>query len=221
LTFYFPNGILSTNIGLEDNLGMPNQKFFFAGSFMYNSAKRSGVYIKYYGLARSHTFISEIDFTYEGVTIPAGANNTIYLNTNVLSAGYLLSILKLPKVYLGAYINLYLMKINLGINSDIDYFNSQTKILAPLPNFGLIGLFKIRDWFHIDTGIGFFSLKIDDYKGSIFTLEAALVFKPLQWLGISLSYQEFDVVIDYFAKEIDAKLEYNYRGPSLGLSLAF
>jgi hypothetical protein len=221
LTFYFPNGILSTNLGLEDNFGMPKQKLFFSGSFMYSSAKRSGAYIKYYRLARSHTFIPDPGYTYEGDTIPAGANTTIYLNTNVLSAGYLLSILRLPKVNLGAYFNVYLMKINMGINSDRDYFNSQTKMLAPLPNFGLISQFMIRDWFNIDAGIGFFSLKVDEYKGSIFTLEIALIFKPLQWLGISLSYQEFDVVIDYFPKDIDANLEYNYRGPSLGLSLVF
>ena len=122
---------------------------------------------------------------------------------------------------LGAYFNLYLMKISMGINSDGDNFNSQTKILAPLPNFGLVSQFMIRDWFNIDAGIGFFALKIGEYKGSIFTLEVALIFKPLHWLGISLSYQEFDVVIDYFPEAINANLEYNYRGPSLGLSLYF
>jgi len=45
--------------------------------------------------------------------------------------------------------------------------------------------------------------------------------KPARWLGISLSYQEFDVRCLFPEDKVNTVVDYNFRGPSVGLSFIF
>lgn len=61
----------------------------------------------------------EEDLIFQNDTIPAGTESNVHFNTQVISLGYLLSILKDPKSFLGAYFNLYFMMLDTGDRSDI------------------------------------------------------------------------------------------------------
>lgn len=220
-SFMIPNGILSANIGLEDNFGLPDKETFFVGSFIYRATPRSGVYADYYSISRSETRETDQDYIFLDDTIPAGTNSQAFFNTRVLSAGYLLSILDDPHSYLGAYFNLYFMNLETGVKSDIGNIDLKIGITAPLPNFGLVAKFELTKWLSLDGKFGFFSLNTNSFGGKIYSVNAAVIFKPLRWMGISLSYQEFDVDVYFISSGIDTQIEYNFRGPALGLSFTF
>jgi hypothetical protein len=95
-SFSLPNNILSATLSLEDDLGLQDISFFFTGSFMYRFTPRSGLYAEYYGLNRSviHTTDQELIFMKD--TILVGTTGNAFFNTQVLSIGYLLSILRDP-----------------------------------------------------------------------------------------------------------------------------
>ncbi|RLD38399.1 MAG: hypothetical protein DRI83_02600, partial [Bacteroidetes bacterium] len=69
--------------------------------------------------------------------------------------------------------------------------------------------------------VGFFNLQLSTFGGSMYSFDVALDFKPAHWIGITISYQEFDVNIFMPSGEINTTVDYNFRGPALGLSFLF
>lgn len=220
-SFLVPNTILSANISLEENFGLADYQTFFTASFIYRATPRSGIYADYYSINRGETKITDQDYIFLNDTIPAGLETHGYFNTRVLSAGYLLSLLQDPHSFLGAYFNLYFMNIETGVRSDIGNIDLKTGITAPLPNFGLVAAFSLTKWLSLDGNIGFFSLNTDSFGGNIYSVKASAIFKPIRWMGISVSYQEFDVKVFFISNDIETKIEYNFRGPAVGLSFIF
>ena len=221
VTFKGPNGILNFSLGLEDNLGLPSSRYFLAGSFMYRITPRHGLYAEYYGINRTQDYQTRDELYFLDDTIPAGTATSAFFNTQVISVGYMLSALKDPDAFLGFYFNLYLMDIKTGVNSEIGNFTRELGLAVPLPNIGVVGMFKLTNWLTFNTTVGLFSLNTKEFGGNIFSLDVSLIFKPVRWLGIGLSYRQFNVSVYYIEYGIDTVIEYNFKGPSLGLVFIF
>jgi hypothetical protein len=221
VSFEFPFGNLSSTLGLEKNLGLPSNSFFFTGSFIYRITPRSGIYAQYYGINRSENSQTDRQFVFKHDTIPAGTDIKIYFNTQVVSAGYLFSVLRDPNAYLGFYFNVYFMILETGVKSDQGSINANVEFVAPLPNFGIVASFKLIKWLYLDGGVGFFSLHTSTFGGSIYNFNLSLMARPVHWLGINLSYQEFDVRVEFPYDDINTIVDYNFRGPAIGLSFFF
>ena len=220
-SFDVQDGLLTANVGLEKNLGLPGEKSFFTGSIMYRITPSSGIYTKYYGIDRAKSYITKEDLIFLGDTLPAGSEARGYFNTQVVSAGYLLSLLKDPNAFLGAYLNIYVMSLGTGVSSDLGNIDAKVNFTAPLPNLGLVALFKLKEWLYINGNIGFFSLYLDDFNGSLYDFSASLMFKPIKWFGIDVSYQEFDIKVVFPNDDIQTTIDYNFRGPAVGLNFMF
>ena len=95
--------------------------------------------------------------------------------------------------------------------------------MAHLPNFGIIASFGITKWLDFDANVGFFSISIDDldFSGGLYNMSTGFVFKPTKWLGITASYELFDVNVKFKIDEIPTSVSYRFQGPALGLSLNF
>lgn len=220
-SFDVQDGLLTANVGLEKNLGLPSEKSFFTGSIMYRITPSSGIYAKYYGIDRAKSYTTKEDVIFLRDTLPAGSEARGYFNTQVASAGYLLSLLKDPNAFLGAYLNIYVMSLGTGVSSDLGNIDAKVNFTAPLPNLGLVALFKLKEWLYINGNIGFFSLYLDDFNGSLYDFSASLMFKPIKWFGIDVSYQEFDIRVVFPNDDIQTTIDYNFRGPAVGLNFLF
>ncbi len=222
-----PNGLLSANISLEDDFGLEDRRAFFVGAFLYFITPRSGLYAQYYDIARQNTHVTEKEYTFLDHTLPEGSEITAYFNTRVISVGYLLTIIRDSRVFLGTYLNIYFMDIGTGVYTGDNIIDEDINFLAPLPNFGIIANFELYSWLSFDANIGFFSISLEDipFGAGIYNVSAALVFKPTKWMGISASYEMFDVNIDTAfdigSSEIPTNIEYHFKGPALGLSFNF
>ena len=221
LSFELPTGNLNSVISLENDLGLPSNSYFFTGSFLYRITPRSGLYAQYYGINRKETSQTQRDLIFKGEIIPAGTDVEAHFNTQVISTGYLYSVLKDRNAYLGFYLNIYFMFVETGIQSAYGLQDLDVELLAPLPNFGILASFKLNKWLYFNGNIGFFALKLDDFGGSIHNYDLTLMAKPVNWLGIDLSYQVFDVMVEFPSDGINTEIDYNFRGPSIGLSFFF
>ena len=223
LQFTTPQGLLSFQLGLEKNLGLEDNSWIVSTNFIYRITPRSGLFAMYYGLKRKSTFTVKEDLIFPGDTIKAGSFVAPFFNTNVISFGYLLSILHSEKSFLGVFFNLYMMDIRTGIETNINTKrNLNYKFVAPLPNFGLIMDFKFAEWFHLYGGFGiFFVNNIDGVGGSVYDMQIYANFQPAKWLGLSIGYQGFSVNVSNFVDNYKMDITYNFRGPSAGLSFKF
>ena len=219
--FDLVDDLLTAKVGLEDNLGLPEKSAFFTASFIHRFTPASGLYVNYYGINRAENHVTERDIIFQSDTIPAGTASRAYFNTQVVSTGYLLSLKRDPNAFLGAYFNLYLMWLKTGVNSDIKNIDAEVSYAAPLPNFGIVAMFKLTNWLYLDGNVGFFSLKVNDFDGTLFDFSVRLNFKPTKWFGLSVSYQEFDIRVGFPYESIYTTVDYNFRGPAFGVSLSF
>lgn len=221
VTFKGPYRIVNLSFGLEDNLGLPSSRYFLASSFMYRITPRHGIYAEYYGINRKEDYTIKNEIYYLEDTIPVGTATSAYFNTQVISAGYMVSALKDPNAYLGFYFNLYVMAIKTGVSAEIGNVSGDLGLAVPLPNIGVVGMFKLTKWLNFNTTVGVFSLNTKEFGGNIFSLDVSLLFKPVHWMGIGLSYRKFDVSVYFIEYGIDTVIDYNFNGPSLGLTFIF
>ena len=221
LGFELADGLFTFKLGLEKNLGLPEKRTFYTGSFIDRLTPLSGIYAQYYGINRLENVITESDFIFLEDTIPAGTRSQAYFNTQVISVGYLLSILQDNDAFLGAFINIYMMWLDTGVNSDIGNIDVNLKFIAPLPNVGLAAMFKLTHWMYLNGEVGFFVIHTPNFGGSLYDLSIRLLFKPVRWFGISLAYEEFDVKVEFPFDNVNTTVDYNFKGPSLGLSFTF
>jgi hypothetical protein len=82
-------------------------------------------------------------------------------------------------------------------------------------------IFEFTPWLNFTGNFGFFHANIDGHKGSINDIGASVVFSPTPWLGLSLGYNVFDVLVEVPDANFRTIIEYNYSGPNLGLTLRF
>ncbi len=220
-SFELPSGLLTAKLGLEENLGLPDVRNFITGSFIYRATLRSGIYMTYYGINREKSWQIDKDIIFLNDTIHAGSKTKAYFNTQVISTGYLFAVLKDPNTFLGAYLNIYVMMLNTGVKSDLQNRNLGVKMTAPLPNFGLVAMFRLTNWLSLDANIGFFSLHTKTFGGTIYDLNISFLFNATKWLGFNLSYQEFDINVFFPSNTINTNIDYNFRGPALGVQVKF
>ncbi|MBE9490207.1 MAG: hypothetical protein IMY67_07950 [Bacteroidetes bacterium] len=138
-----PNGHLSANISLENDFGLDDKSAFFVGSLLYFITPRSGLYAQYYNIARQNVHVTENEYTFLDHTIPEGSEIMAYFNTRVISVGYLLTVLRDSKVFLGTYFNVYVMDIGTGVYTSERIIDEDINFVAPLPNFGIIASFTL------------------------------------------------------------------------------
>lgn len=221
VTFSKPGGIISATIGLEEQLKLPDHKNIITCTFLGRITPNSGVFAQYYGLNRNQTNTFDQDLIFFEDTIPAGTTSQIYFNTQMFSFGYLLSLLKKQEVFLGVYFNIIVMYLNLGVQSDIGNIDAPDEPLLPFPNFGLVAHFKLKNWLFLNGSVGFFGFRVKAMDESFYDFTIGLEFKPKTWFGISIGYQEFDVKALFPEENINVEVDYNFRGPAIGLNFSF
>ncbi len=221
VSFDLADDLLTATLGLENNLGLPGRRTFFTASFVHRFTPTSGMYVNYYGINRSETRVTNKDLIFGKDTIPKGTATQAFFNTQVISAGYLFTLVKDPDAFLGVYFNIYLMGLYTGVKSDIGDLEAKISYAVPLPNFGFVAMFKLNNWLFLDGNIGFFSLDLEDFEGTIYDFSTRLVFKPTNWLGLSINYQKFDIRVKWPYDGILTTVDYNFRGPGLGVIISF
>jgi len=221
ITFQPSDDIFAVTLHLEQDLRLPERDEFFTANFLGRITPRSSIYATTYGIRRKSSFATDRDYIFLNDTIPAGTSASPYFNTRVFSAGYMFSAVTTPKAFLGFYFNVYMLFLSTGIDSNIRDINANLNLDVPLPNIGFLARFQIRPWLIFNSGAGFFTLRLDNFGGRLYDLNLGFLLRPISWLHFSVSYQEFDIVVDFPRENLDTSVRYNFRGPTIGLMLTY
>jgi hypothetical protein len=92
---------------------------------------------------------------------------------------------------------------------------------APLPVVGVRGMWRLGEKVYLDAQAQFFSLAIDDIKGSLYNYRAALVWQPARRVGVGFGYDAFGVDVDLRKDDFRGKVDWVYRGPQAFVTVAF
>jgi hypothetical protein len=227
------NDIVGTGISFENNLGLDDSKSTALADIDWRFFKRHAVSYRYFDLARSSSTsggsvtIAIGDEVFD-LTLPI--QSFFDITTNEIAYSY--SILFDQKKELYAGLGISIQDIGIGIQGTEsspnpgEIINSRLNSTAPLPtlNFGFNYAFTDKWMFQSMLGWLAVELELDadeDLSGQIINANVGVVWQAFKNVGFFANYQVYDVDVDYKDNDVKFAVNYDYKGPVLGVSVNF
>jgi len=231
------DGIIGAVISFEDDLKLDKRKATLFGDLRWRVAKRHTIGVSYFELDRS-------SFESGGGTIIIGDEQLdpnlpieSFFDIQVLDFSYSYSFLMDERKELYAGLGLSLEELKFGIRGTADSDNpgditpgepieERVELIAPLPTLNLGFNYAFTDKWMLDLTAGWFAVGLEladneDFDGSIIRGSAGIRWKAFENFGLRASYELFDVDIDYRKRSAVGELQYDYRGPAIGVEWFF
>jgi hypothetical protein len=222
------DGALGTTIDFEQNLGMSDAETLpgFAASWRF--AKKHELVLDVFNLDRSGSAIATTNITIGDETFSANLPISSFLDMKVTSLGYSYSLVLDERKELGISVGLSLQDIQLGLlgNGALGNINVESGITAPVPSFGLNGGYAFTDKWVGKAGFGLFSFDLElsnenQLAGEILNGFASIEHLTFEHVHFGLSYNYFDIRVDWTENARDVRMGYVYQGPMLTVRAAF
>ena len=108
-----------------------------------------------------------------------------------------------------------------GIEIELDTDKKKIDAIAPVPNIGLGYLYAPNLRWSFAANVGWFSLSIGDYSGTLWNLEPSVSFREFKNIGIGFGYKYFKAKVDMNRDIWRGKLDLLYQGPLFSISGSF
>ena len=221
LRFEGPGGFLGLNLNMEDHMGLAKYKMMPVFTGKVNIKSRHSIFVMYYSLPRSSSFIIDKSFEFNGKVIDINTQVDTYFNMNVGSIGYMYDVIRDTKSHLGLFVNFYYISLKTGVSSNQEILNEDVWLKAPLPNIGAESHYNFGKRFGVSGLISIFFLSFDDVSGSMHTLSTQMDFLLWPWLELGLGYYWFDLNLEVEDNQFTGIMDYTYQGPYVGLGFRF
>lgn len=158
-----------------------------------------------------------------------GAQVTAGLGFEVIEAAYEYAFVSTPRAEVSGSIGLHYTTLEARLSAVVTAggaVGSRTvggprSVAAPLPMVGARGMWRLGEKVYLDAQAQYFSLAVDDIKGSLYNYRAALIWQPTRRIGLGLGYDAFGVDVDLRQDDFRGKVDWVYRGPQAFVSVAF
>jgi hypothetical protein len=94
-------------------------------------------------------------------------------------------------------------------------------VLAPLPTLGVFGSWEVMEDLTLNGRFDFMSLGIDDFDGRLINVQANLVYRVFDNVGIGVGYRYVDYRVDVDNEDWIGRADYAFNGPHVLLQVGF
>ena len=221
-------GMVGDPIDFEDTFGVDRFERLRLDGLWRIKGKHSirGTYFK-----NNRTATNELsrDINFGDETYPLGATTTANWQLEVMQVSYDYAFKRSDKYELAVGAGVHMLRANLGLDATISGAGeSATRELsesgstgAPLPVFGLRGIWQLPHDFYFTAQAQYFYIDYNEYKGSLSDLKATVVWQATPRFGVGLGYNDFRFRFDLDKQLFDGRLRWNYGGAMAFASLAF
>jgi hypothetical protein len=127
---------------------------------------------------------------------------------------------------LSAGLSIQDFKFGLIGNAGLGVIEVDSGITAPLPTFGLNGGYAFTDKWIGKIGLGIFSFDLaladeEQLSGEVFNGYASIQHNTFEHVHFGLSYNYYDVRVDWKESGLITTVGYKYHGPMLTVTAAF
>jgi hypothetical protein len=222
------DGSPGTTIIFEQNLGMSDTETLPALGLNWRFAKKHKLGLNALRLDRSGSSIttSEIRIGDEVFTVDLPIAS--FFDMQIISFDYSYSLILDEKKELALGIGLSIQDLSFGLvgNGGLGVIETDSGITAPIPTFGLKGGYAFTDKWVGKIGFGYlsFDLALDSEKqlsGDVLNGYASIQHKTFERVHFGLSYQYFDVRVNWSENGLYTSVGYQYQGPMLAVIAAF
>ena len=217
-----------TTIDFEQNLGMSDTETLPGLGLGWRFAKKHKLELETFKLDRSGSTIttSEIRFGDEIFTIDLPVSSFFDMDITSFSYSYSLIFDERKEIAFGVGLSVQDLSFGLIGNTDPGLIEVDSGITAPLPTFRLNGGYAFTDKLVGKVGFGFLSFDLaltgeNELSGEIFNGYASIQHNTFEHVHFGLSYNYFDIRINWQQDRLLTSVGYEYQGPMLFVTAAF
>jgi hypothetical protein len=217
-----------SNIDWERTFGGGDvTRFRFDGQWRF--ADRHKARFMWFNSSRDASRTLEEDIDWGDETFPVDARVDAEFSFDVYELAYEYAFLRRDNYEVSGSFGLHYTELDLTLSARAEFsdgalerdISESGNVGAPLPVFGLRGLWALPYDFWIDAQAQYFALSIDEYDGSLTDLRLLVTWQPKTWLGIGIGYNQFTVDVDVEKDKFNGSLDWTYEGPMLFYSASF
>ncbi|MFT5501949.1 MAG: hypothetical protein ACI88G_002090 [Woeseiaceae bacterium] len=217
-----------TVIIFEQNLGMSDTETLPALVLGWRFAKKHTLGLNTLNLDRSGSTVttSEISIGDEVFTIDLPVSSFIDMTITGIEYSYSLILDERKELALGVGLSVQDISFGLTGNLTAGIVEVGSDVTAPVPTFLIKGGYAFTDKWLGKMGVGFLSFDLalesdDQLGGDVFSGYVAIQHNTFEHVHFALSYQLFDVQIDWIKDGLYTSVGYEYNGPVLSVTAAF
>lgn len=227
------NQIVGTGINFEQNLGLDDNKSTGLIGIDWRFAKRHLLSYRYFDLSRSgnttdSTVVIAIGEEVFDVILPI--QSFFDITANELSYSYSLLFDERKELAIG--IGLSVQDLALGLQGTASspqpgaIIDSRLNSTAPLPTLNVEFDYAFTDRWIFVSKLGWLAVEADfaadeNLSGEIINANVGVSWHAFNHVGFFARYQVFDVDVDYLDDGVLFAIDYDYRGPVVGVDVRF
>ena len=215
--------IEGTEIGLESVLDVADNKDTFNGEFEWRFLRRHELNVRYFRLRRDGETDAPFDLVIDGESFPLNTLVQSKFDVDVFALGYAWSFIKTERWLAELGVGLSVQDFTIGIVAQDINITQSGDVTAPLPTLTLGGSWAITPRWIASLKGGWFDLEVDNVRGQISEARADIEWRVAKNVGLNLAYNYFEVSGRVTSEEggFEGRVDYEFRGPMLGLKLVF
>ena len=216
-----------TLVDFEKDLGLGDADRFRVDA-TWRFAPRHKVRAMYFSMNQGATRSLERSITVGDTVYPVAAQVSSTNSTEILELAYEYVFLRRADYEVAASAGIHAVDFNFRVSGNGNVggvggqFSSESAVAqAPLPVFGVRGLWQFSPQWYLDGQVQYFSLKYDPYDGRVTDLRIGLTRMFGKHFGIGAGWNEFITSVKLDKERFDGELKWKYAGAQLFLTAAF
>ena len=225
-------GDVGTGISFEKNLGLDDNDGTGLLFVDWRFFKRHTLSYRYFALQRSATTTSSVSIAIGGeifdISLPI--QSFFDITANEFSYSYSLMFDQKKELFVGLGISV--QDLELGIQGTEstpnpgEIINSTLNSTAPLPTLNVGFNYAFSENWLFQSRLGWLAVELDlgadeDLSGEIINASAGIMWRAFNHVNFFAQYQVFDVNVDFADSGTVFAIDYDYKGPVLGVSVNF
>lgn len=202
-------------------------RFRFDG--LWRVTERHHLRLMYTDYSSSAERSVEDEIIWDGEVIPVGALARGTFGFEVFEVAYEYAFVRRPELEVAGSIGVHVTELEATLLARVQVGDDQATVErggtadvdAPLPVFGLHGLWRLSDEFYADLLGQAFYLTSGDYEGRILNWRAMLLWQWHPRMGLGLGYDWFRVDVDGDEDGFRGTLDWTYKGPQVFFNVTF
>jgi hypothetical protein len=215
-------------VDFDEALGGGDSQRIRLDSF-WRFADRHKVKAIAFDMSRDNSRTFDRDIEWGGDIYPVGAKVDAEFSFTVIEVAYEYTFMRRDNYELDASFGLHYTDLSSSLRAKAETsggtltgdISNSASVAAPLPAFGLRGIWDLSHNFWLDATAQYFALSIDQYDGSLQDYRVLVTWQPKKWLGVGLGYNRFTVDVDVDASNFNGSLDWTYSGPMIFYSASF
>ena len=211
-----------TKVDLEDDLGFDDEVELAVIEGYWRFAKKHRLFFGYYGFEREAKKTLEEDIEWDDKVFELGVDLKSKWDLDFIVGGYGYSFFQGDKWELSGTLGLYFLSTSVTLRGEAQINNvpggvsaevtEEESIGLPIPLFGLTAEYYLTPKWRTMASVGYFTVSIDEWDGSVLYLKANLEYLFHKNFGIGTGYLYFDADIERDRTKRKTQLDYEYQG---------